>query len=128
MAQSLPGLAMSEMAGMAMEECAGRVMGLLCETASRQFPDPRGLLVDYRQIPGVVWREVAGHFGLDPPAADIERMQEAGALDAKNKTRRFEADSARRQAEATEEVRRAARQWVTPWYEQLEQLRGQGLR
>jgi hypothetical protein len=96
MAQSLPGLAMSEMAGMAMEECAGR--------------------------------EVAGHFGLDPPAADIERMQEAGALDAKNKTRRFEADSARRQAEATEEVRRAARQWVTPWYEQLEQLRGQGLR
>jgi hypothetical protein len=126
MAQSLPGLAMSEMAAMALEECAGRVLGLLCEAAIRQFPDPRGLLVDYRRIPDVVWREVAGHFGFRPAAADIERMQEAGALDAKDRRRRFEADSVKRQAEASDEIRRAARQWVAPWVEKLEQLR-QGL-
>ena len=126
MAQSLPGLTMSQMAGMPLEECAGRVLGLLCETASRQFPDPRGLLVNYRQIPDVVWRGVAEHFGFHPEAAAIERMQEAGALDAKDRQRRFAADSLRRQAEASEAIRQAARQWVTPWVEKLEQLRLQG--
>jgi hypothetical protein len=48
-------------------------------------------------------------------------------FDAKNRNRRFEGDSARRQAEASEEIRRAAERWVAPAYERLEELRVQGL-
>ena len=50
---------------MAIEEYAARILGLLCETAGRQFPDERGMLVNYRQIPEVVWEKLPGHFGFD---------------------------------------------------------------
>jgi hypothetical protein len=121
-AMATPGMG-GNLPGMSAEECAGRVVGLLCETAMRQFPNERGLLVNYRQIPDVVWREVAEHFGCHLDAAAIARMREAGALDAKDRSRRFAADAAVRQASASEEIRRAAGRWVAPWYEQLERLR-----
>ena len=111
---------------MTIEDYAARILGLLCETAIRQFPDKRAMLVNYSQIPDVIWRELPGHFGLDLTAEAIEGMREAAALDAKNRNRRFEADSGRRQAEASERIRRAAEQWVEPQYKMLEQLRNQG--
>jgi hypothetical protein len=127
MGDNLLGFPPLEIAEMATEDYAARILGRLCDAAVRQFPDKRGLLVNYRQLPEVVWRSLPGHFGFDLEAGAIEEMQEAGALDAKNRTRRFEADSGRRQAEASEAIRRAAEQWVMPQYKMLEQLRGQRL-
>ena len=111
---------------MAAEEYAARVLGMLCEAAEAQFPDMRGLLVNYRQLPEVVWRELPRHFGFELAAGEIEVMKAAAALDAKDRRRRFEPDSIRRQAEAPEAIRLAAAQWTVPQYERLEQLRGQG--
>jgi hypothetical protein len=124
---STPGMGDQQIAGMTMEEYAARVLGRLCETAGQHFPDQRGMLVNYRQIPAVVWEDLPRHFGFELTAGAIERMKEAATLDAKDRGRRFEGDSARRQTEASEEIRRAAEQWVTPKYERLERLRGQGL-
>ena len=127
MGDNLLALPLPEIAGMAIEDYAARILGLLCETAIGQFPDQLAMLVNYSQAPGVVWRELPPHFGFELAAAAIERMQEAGALDAKNRGRRFEADSGRRQAEASERIRRAAEQWGAGRYKMLEQLPGQGL-
>jgi hypothetical protein len=54
-------------------------------------------------------------------------MQAAAERDAKNRSRRFEADSGRRRAQASGAMRHAAEQWVEPQYKMLEQLRNQGL-
>ena len=124
--EHLLGLPMSRNAGMATEEHAAQILGLLCETASGQFPDERGMLVNYRQIPDVVWEKLPGQFGFALTEGAMERMKEAASFDAKNRSRRFEGDSARRQAEASEEIRRAAERWVAPPYERLEELRVQG--
>jgi hypothetical protein len=74
-----------------------------------------------------VWRELPRHFGFELAAGEIEVMKAAAALDAKDRQRRFEPDSVRRQAEASEAIRLAAAQWAAPQYGRLEQLRGQGL-
>jgi hypothetical protein len=127
MGGNLLGLPMSQIAGMAMEEYAARVLGLLCEVASRQFPDQRGMLVNYRQIPEVVWEQLPRHFRFNLAAGASQRMKEASTLDAKDRGRRFADDSLRRQAEASDDIRRAAELWVAPQYKELERLRAQGL-
>ena len=126
MGDNLLGLPPHEIADMAIEDYAARILGLLCETAIRQFPDKRAMLVNYNQVPQVAWQQLAGHFGFDLTADAIERMKASAALDAKNRSRQFEADSCRRQAEASRDIRRAAEQWVEPRYKMLEQLRNQG--
>jgi hypothetical protein len=127
MGENLLHLPMSEIADMAMEEYAARVLGRLCEEAARQFPSRQGMLVNYRQIPESVWSELPGHFGFPLASEAIERMQQAAGWHAKEPGRRFEADSARRQSEASEKVRLAAEQWVAPQYARLEELRLQGV-
>jgi hypothetical protein len=127
MGENLLGLPMPEIADLGMEQYAARVLALLCEKACRQFPDRHGKLVNYREIPEVVWRELPGHFNFHLESAAIERMQQAAGWHAKEPARRFEADSARRQSEASEKIRRAAEQWVAPHYARLEELRLQGL-
>ncbi len=125
--EQLLGLPVSPNTGLSIEEHTAQILGLLCETAGRQFPDERGLLVNYRQIPAVVWEKLPGQFGFTLPAGGMEPMRAAAGLDAKNRSRRFEGDSARRQAEASAEIRRAAERWVAPAYQRLEELRVQGL-
>ena len=125
--EHLLGLPMSRNTGIPMEQHAAQILGLLCETAGRQFPDERGMLVNYRQIPEVAWERLPERFGFTLPAGAMELMKTAAGFDAKNRNRRFEGDSARRQAEASEEIRRAAERWVVPAYKRLEELRVQGL-
>ena len=127
MGENLLGLPIAQLANMTTEEYAAQVLGLLCETAGSQFPDDRGTLVNYRQIPEIVWEKLPGRFGFSLPAGAVELMKAAAGFDAKDRSRRFEGDSARRQAEASEEIRRAAERWVVPGYQRLEELRVQGL-
>ena len=75
MGDNLLGLPPHEIADMTIEDYAARILGLLCETAIRQFPDKRAMLVNYSQIPDVVWRELPGHFGFDLTAEAIERHE-----------------------------------------------------
>jgi hypothetical protein len=98
----------------------------LCDAAIRELPSERGLLINYRQIPGVVWGDLCTHFGMVLDAVARERMQASAIMDAKNRGRRFSPDSVRRQSEASDAIRRAAERWAVPQYEILERMRGQG--
>jgi hypothetical protein len=116
-------LPMTDISGMTIEEYSARVLGLLCDTAIQHFPSKRGMLVNYRQLPDLVWSKLPAHFRFELPAAALERMREAGALNIKDRSRRFESDSEQRRADASEEIRNLAAQWVQPQYEMLESLR-----
>jgi hypothetical protein len=116
-------LPVPDISSMTIEEYAARVLGLLCDTVIQHFPCKRGMLVNYRQLPDLVWSELPAHFGLELPAGAVERMQETAAFNIKDRTRRFESDSERRREEASEEIRRMAAEWVQPQYEKLESLR-----
>jgi hypothetical protein len=116
-------LPVADISGMTIEEYAARVFGLLCDTVIRHFPCKGGMLVNYRQLPDLVWSDVPGHFGFELPTGAVERMQETAALNIKDRSRRFEPDSEQRRAEASDLVRQMAAQWVQPQYEKLERLR-----
>ena len=116
-------LPVPDVSGITIEEYSARVLGRLCDTVIEHFPGSRGMLVNYRQLPDFVWSELPSHFGLELPAGAVERMRETGALNIKDRSRRFESDSERRRAEASEEIRSLAAQWVQPQYEKLERLR-----
>ena len=116
-------LPVPDLSGMTMTEYAARVLGLLCDTAIANFPGGRGMLVNYRQLPEMVWSELPAHFGFEMPAGAVEIMREAAGFDAKRRDHRFASDSERRRAQASDDVRRLAAEWIAPQYAQLEKLR-----
>jgi hypothetical protein len=78
------------------------VLQKICESALQYRDDPRGLFVDYRQLPEAMWGGVARHFGLDLLEDDVARMRDALRFHAKSPGVPFAADSAGKQAEAEE--------------------------
>ena len=123
MGPGLPDVPPEATASMEPEEYAARILGLLCESAAAQFPGAPALLVEYRELPDAVWQRVLPHFCFGGNAAAMERMRHAAALDAKDRTRAFVPDSARRQKEASAAIRLAAGRWAAPRYAELERLR-----
>ena len=95
-------LPVPDISGMTIEEYSARVLGLLCETAIQHFPCKRGMLVNYRQLPDLIWNELPAHFGFELPAGAVERMRETSTLNIKDRSRKFESDAEQRRAEASE--------------------------
>jgi len=66
------------------EDWAPRAIAAFLAAAEPFRDDPKGLFVDYSELPGAMWSRVADHFGLVLSEADVERMREAAQYDAKN--------------------------------------------
>jgi hypothetical protein len=113
----------SLVAGMADDEYAARVLGIVAETAARHVGSAQGKLIEYRQLPDIVWGDLGRHFGLDFTPEEVERLKQVAALDAKHPKRRFESDTESKNREAGERVRQLAEQWIAPHYAKLEKLR-----
>jgi len=62
-------------------------------------------------------------FGIAFSSEDLELMKGAAELDAKNPYYAFVADSAAKQKEASEPIRKVCREMLAPLYERLEALR-----
>ncbi|HLX64568.1 MAG TPA: sulfotransferase [Planctomycetota bacterium] len=126
-----PGLAESglaegdaaELRQMAPAEFWARALRNCCAAALRFCGDGRSLLVNYEQLPDVVWGGLAQFFGVDFSAEEIEAMRCAARFDAKNPGRVFEGDREQRRA-AGAEVREMAERWVMAQYRRLEDKRG----
>jgi hypothetical protein len=103
------------------EAHAAAVVGALFRAADR-FRDAF-TPVAYEQLPDFVW---AAMPGTDYCAEDRARLVAAAALDAKNPTRRFIADTAAKLAAASPAARAASARWAEPDYERW--LRGGGAR
>ena len=103
-----------------------RVLAGRCSDALRFQSSGKSLLVNYRQLPALVWESLPDFFGVSYSAEDIERMKSAARFDAKNPSRLFAADSAARQQAATDRIHELAEQWIMPHYRRLEELRMSG--
>lgn len=121
---ALVGFGAAEVSAMRLEEYSARVLAAVCRAALRhRQASGRGSLVNYRQLPDSVWTTLAEFFGLELSEADTERMRRAARLDAKNPALDFDDDTAAKNLEAGDGLRREAERWARPVYEQLEEAR-----
>jgi len=125
--QMIPGVLPPELLGLGYEslreitlaEYGARVVGRIGSEAADHASTGRGLLVDYRELPGAVTGAIAAHFGLDLDDGEVAAMRAAGMRDAKNPVLPFEPDSEARRAGASADVVEAAERWARPAYDRL---------
>lgn len=61
-----------------------RVIGDFLAAAQTFQSDPKGLFVDYTELPDAVWNRICLHFGISPCEEDVQRMRDIAQYDAKN--------------------------------------------
>ena len=105
------------------EQFCGQVLQATLQAALDRYQKEGGFLVAYPTLPDVVWNSVGKFFGLTFSSVDLELMKCAAELDAKNPYYAFVADSAAKQKEASEAIRRVCGEMLYPLYERLEASR-----
>lgn len=110
------------------EEYCARVLARICEAAIDYHRNCEGMMINYEQLPEIVWGRVLHFFGVERSDAHIITFERVAKDDAKNPGLRFAADSETKRASSSEAVRQAAAQWLDPLYEQLEAARVASLR
>jgi hypothetical protein len=105
------------------EEYLAAMLGAILERAVAAFPDPRIMLVNYRQLPDEIWGSIAGHFGISFTAAEIAQLHEAACFDAKRPGQRFTSDSEGKVREASGRARSLTQRWMQQHFASLEALR-----
>ena len=104
------------------EEYCARVLAALCQ-AGLQHHGSGGLLINYKQLPEIVWTSISEFFGIDHSEAEIEIMKGKTRRNAKNPAVVFQNDSADKRRKATENVLAAVNTWLDSTYEELEAAR-----
>jgi len=110
-------------AAMAPNAYGARALAKICEAALAQVQGGTGKLVNYSQLPGLVWPELMRFWGVDFSPDESRRITDAASLDAKNPVLPFEEDSQAKRQKASPEIRALARQWLEEVYRQLEKMR-----
>jgi hypothetical protein len=105
------------------EQFCGQVLQATLQAALDRYRKDGGFLVAYPNLPDVVWNSVGKFFGLTFSSQEIELMKCATELDAKNPYYAFVADSAAKQKEASEAIRKVCGELLYPLYERLEESR-----
>ena len=108
-----------ELRAMRPAEFWARVLASRCESALREFRPGRARLVNYTQLPDVVWTSLLSFFGAACSEDDVDRMRAASKFDAKDPSRPFVV----RREVMTDEMRAVTSRLVMPLYERLESIR-----
>ena len=98
--------------------CA-RLLAAFCSGALNFAGDPKGLFINYTQLPAAIGR-IVQHFGVDFTPEEIEQMLATTQFDAKSPRMFFEPDGEKKRKAASETVREAAAEWLDPLYRRLE--------
>ncbi|XDF33975.1 sulfotransferase family protein [Paracidovorax avenae] len=117
------GIPFDEALRMGPEAYCARSLGSIYAAMVREFRPDRTLLIDYRQLPAAIPGDIAPHFGMQPGAQAIERMQATFGVHAKNPSHPFTPDAGRKHREAPQRLRELAQEWIAPHYDALERLR-----
>jgi hypothetical protein len=108
---------------MRLEEYGARVLAHICRVAVQYARSGACTLINYEQLPGVVWELLLELFQIPYTSEDIERMRHVSQFHAKHPGLHFVSDSAAKKHEASNLIRQLAQQWLVPLYKQLESLR-----
>lgn len=117
------GLDPTKVAHMPPDEYCAHVLGSICRAAVRHAGLGRSRLINYRQLPGVMWETLGDFFGAGFTPEEIDLMRGASFVNAKQPQESFAPDAAEKQLAATEEIRRFAALHLAGLYEQLEARR-----
>jgi len=104
------------------EEFCARVLAALCQ-AALEHHGSGGLLINYKQLPEIVWTAISEFFGVNYSEAEMKNMKGKTKRHSKDPSAAFLGDSTEKQRKATERMREAANNWLTPTYEKLEAAR-----
>jgi hypothetical protein len=129
-AHTIPGALPAELFGMDLEtalsispeEYCAKVLATICNAALQQHQDG-GLLINYSELPEIVWDRMLDFFGVDCSESELDALRVAAQRDAKNPSASFQTDAVKKRQMASEAVRAAADKWLYPVYEKLEAAR-----
>ena len=119
---SLLGLDAATVFQMRQEEYVARMLAKFCEVALENRRSA-AKLINYRQLPEVVWSELLDLFRVTHTPADLERMSDVSQLNAKDPSTHFADDSESKRQDANDLVIEMADRWVMEPYECLEAAR-----
>jgi hypothetical protein len=130
-AQMIPGVLESGLFGleaqqamsMGLGEYGGHVLAKINGAALEQARAGRGRLVNYRQLPQVVWPELLRYWGVECPDQAPELVTRVCQYHAKNPRAVFADDTEAKNRGATEGMRHFAHHWLGEVYQELERLR-----
>lgn len=120
LAAALTGLGEGEAARLSGEEFCARALGNFYEAAAGEA-GPRALLPGYEELSAEGLLEVVRFFGVEPGAAEAERVRAVTRLYAKDAAaaRPFEPDGAEKRAAASARVREQSERWAAGPYRRL---------
>jgi hypothetical protein len=110
-------------AQMPSEEYCARVLARIGEAATMQATPGRGRLVNFTELPAVMWELLGKFFGVEWTRDDCARMQRASLANAKSPALPHTDDRAAKQREASAEILRYVDALLREPYERLESLR-----
>ncbi len=123
LSQRITGVPVQQLNAMPAAEVAARVLGKLCEMAATFHQHSPALLMNYSELPEAVPARLGPHFQLHWNETDLDTMKQTSRFNAKKPDAQFASDSVQKREAATEQIRDAVAQWITPHYQQLEKLR-----
>ena len=108
------------------EDYYAQVLAKVTAPAVAHYASGGGLLVNYRQLPDVLFTAILPHFGVPCGEADRAAMTQAARYDAKTPGFAFEPDSAAKQQAATPMRESPRSDGWGDLYRRLEALRAAG--
>lgn len=105
------------------DEYCARVLAQISVAAAMHAQLGHCRLVNFTQLPAVLWESLGKFFGVEWTPDDLARMQYVSLADAKNPAQPHAADGAAKQREAGAEIHRLADALLREPYAHLESIR-----
>lgn len=118
-----PGMNLFEILQFSLEERFARSIAAFCEAGIKNADRPNWKFINYAQLPEAVTSEIFEHFNVNFSDEEIEKMKGAAKFNAKTPQQEFSPDSEEKRKEASENLVYFAEKYLTPLYEQLEEIR-----
>lgn len=121
----VPGVDLHAAVSMTPEEYLGMILDHHMRCALDHRSSPRGLFVDYADLPQRALPAILAHWRMDLGEPEIAMMLTKAGRDAKQPQSAFVPDAGRKQASASTMARHVAQTLLMPTYEKLQAIRWQ---
>jgi hypothetical protein len=102
-------------------EYRARALRAVCQSALKHPGEL--LLVNYDQLPAILFSVILNRLGIHFGSRELEIMHRATAVHSKDRTASFEPDAEARRRDASEHLTAICKEWLYPVYSELESLR-----
>ena len=115
----LPGVDLYAAANMRSDQYLALILSHYMKSALKQREHPRGMFVDYADLPQRALPAILAHLCLDLDESAVALMLARASRDAKHPSAEFVPDTSRKQAAASPAARQLAQELLMPTYEEL---------